>query len=300
VTTLLLDADIIAFKVASVSQRTFQFPGCEPSTVADEWEQVVPRIDAEVAKLTEKLKSDKVIVCLSCPTEDNWRLRVLPTYKGNRDYSKRPVWLAKVKDYLEAEYPSYRRPHLEADDIMGILSTMPGLPPGFLAEHPGFDPKAKKVIVSEDKDMKTIPGWLFNPAKDGKPRLVSLEQADTWHLYQAICGDSVDHYAGCPGAAHEKATEVLDGCLWEAYEHTLKRGPRKGETERRWRQADGQGTAWQRVVALYERFGFAEADALVQARVARICRFTDYDFKNKEVILWTPDSPRQSTQARTA
>jgi DNA polymerase-1 len=261
-TTLLLDADIIAFKVASVSQRTFQFPGCEPSVVADEWEQVVPRIDSEVAKLTEKLKSDKVIVCLSCPTEDNWRLKILPTYKGNRDYSKRPVWLAKVKDYLEAEYPSYRRPHLEADDIMGILSTMPGLPPGFLKDNPGFDPKARKVIVSEDKDLKNIPGWLFNPAKDSKPHQVSLDDADRWHLYQALMGDTTDGYKGCPGCGPKGAERVLD-------------------------KAPGV-YAWPRVVARFAKAGLTEADALVQARVSRICRFTDYDFKNKEVIPWTP------------
>lgn len=267
-TTLLLDADIIAFKVASVSQRTFQFPGCDPSVSADDWEDVVPRIDAEVAKLTEKLKSDKVIVCLSCPTEDNWRLKVLPTYKGNRDYSKRPVWLAKVKDYLEAEYPSYRRPHLEADDIMGILSTMPGLPPGFLKEHPGFDPKARKVIVSEDKDMKTIPGWLFNPAKDSKPRLIDQHEADWWHLYQTLVGDTTDGYAGCPGCGPVKAEKVL--------------GPAKG--------FEVEPEDWTNVLGAFQAKGLTEADALIQARVARICRASDYDFKNKEVILWTPSN----------
>lgn len=266
-TTLLLDADIIAFKVASVSQRTFQFPGCDPSVSADDWEDVVPRIDAEVAKLTEKLKSDKVIVCLSCPTEDNWRLKVLPTYKGNRDYSKRPVWLAKVKDYLEAEYPSYRRPTLEADDIMGMLSTMPGLPPGFLKENPSFDPKARKVIVSEDKDMKTIPGWLFNPAKDSKPRLVRDIDADYWHLYQALVGDTTDGYKGCPKCGPVKAARWLtDAC-----------------------EPKPPDEMWARVVDLYVAQGLTEADALIQARVARICRASDYDFKKKEVILWTPN-----------
>ena len=104
-TTLLLDADIIAFKVSSVSQSTYQFPGCEPSTEVDDWEtEVVPRIHEQVSKLTAKLETEKVIVCLSCPTAENWRLKVLPTYKGNRDYSKRPLLLQKVKDYLEANW----------------------------------------------------------------------------------------------------------------------------------------------------------------------------------------------------
>ncbi|NCT81922.1 MAG: exonuclease [Comamonadaceae bacterium] len=275
----MLDADIIAFQLAATSQKAFAFPGLEkPAVDLADWAEVVPRIDAEVAKLVERTKADAVIVCLSCPTVENWRLGVLPSYKGNRSYEGRPEYLQRIKDYLEAEYPSYRRDTLEADDIMGILSTHPTLV------------KGRKVIVSEDKDMKTIPGWLFNPAKDTKPRLISEEEADRWHLYQAIVGDSTDGYAGCPGAGPDKAGPVLDGLRWESYLWTLKSGPRKGETETRWRHAESPGTAWQRVVSLYEKHGFTEQDALVQARVSRICRASDYDFKNKEVILWTPSN----------
>jgi DNA polymerase-1 len=42
------------------------------------------------------------------------------------------------------------------------------------------------------------------------------------------------------------------------------------------------------VVAAFESKGLTEEDALVQARVARICRASDYDFKTKEVKLWNP------------
>ena len=38
----------------------------------------------------------------------------------------------------------------------------------------------------------------------------------------------------------------------------------------------------------YEKAGKTEEDALQMARVARICRFEDYDFKNNMVILWGP------------
>ena len=48
------------------------------------------------------------------------------------------------------------------------------------------------------------------------------------------------------------------------------------------------GPYWSAVVATYENKGLTEEDALVQARVARICRADDYDFKNKEVRLWNP------------
>jgi 5'-3' exonuclease len=253
-TTLLLDADIVAYRLSATAQRSYKWPGMgKASVAADDFDTLPERIDAEVSSLTQAIQADRVIVCLSCPTAENWRLGVLPTYKANRTGVERPVHLAAVKDYLEAEYPSYRRDTLEADDIMGILSTHPNLVPG------------RKVIVSEDKDLQTIPGWLFNPAKDRQPRLISPALADRFHLYQALVGDTTDGYTGCPGIGPKKAQERIAAC--DAAGRDLWRGA---------------------VVPLYESRGLTEQHALVQARVARICRASDYDFKKKEVRLWTP------------
>lgn len=130
--------------------------------------------------------------------------------------------------------------------IMGILSTHPKLVPG------------KRIIVSEDKDLQTIPGWIWNPAKDAKPRYISEEQADYFHLYQTLVGDTTDGYKGCPGIGKTKAPGILQEGGWEA------------------------------VRSAYARKGLTEEDALLQARVARICRASDYDFKKQEVILWNP------------
>ena len=48
---------------------------------------------------------------------------------------------------------------------------------------------------------------------------------------------------------------------------------------------------WAVVLAAYEKAGLTEADALAQARVARILRASDYDFKQKKVKLWNPPKP---------
>lgn len=238
-----------------------------------------PQIDALLADWKEKLKADELIICLSCPHEENFRLKVLPSYKGNRDYSNRPALLGPIKEYLAEAYKTYARPTLEADDVMGILSTHPKLIPG------------KKIIVSEDKDMKTIPGWLWNPAKDSKPRLIEQLEADWRHLYQTLIGDSTDGYKGCPGVGKDTAFEVLgDGSFavgQVAYEHTFKSGPRKGTVEVRYRK-ERMDSRWEAIVSWFARAGLSEEDALIQARVARICRASDYDFKNKEVRLWQP------------
>ena len=40
-------------------------------------------------------------------------------------------------------------------------------------------------------------------------------------------------------------------------------------------------------MAAFEKKGLTESDALVQARVARILRASDYDFAAKKPILWS-------------
>ena len=245
--TLLIDADIVAFKFAAKGQRKYAF-----GVAVDPLETVTPKVDEWLAELKAELGASDLIICLSSPSAECWRKDVLPSYKENRTDVEKPVLLMALKEHMETNYPSYRKPRLEADDIMGILSTHPTLITG------------ERIIVSEDKDMKTIPGWLYNPAKDRTPRLISEAEADQWHLYQAIIGDTTDGYKGCPGAGPVKAIALLDAA---------------NET--------GDDT-WGLIVELYARKGLTEADALVQAQVARICRSSDYDFKTQKVILWQP------------
>lgn len=276
ITTLLIDADIVAFKFASTGQEVFKWDDGTTSIVVQPLEEVTPAIDAQILAWKERWKADEVIVCLSCPHEENFRLSILPTYKGNRDYTNRPALLSPIKQYLAENYRTFARPTLEADDVMGILSTHPTLVPG------------RKVIVSEDKDMKTIPGFLWNPAKDRKPWKVSEQEADFWHLYQTLIGDSTDHYAGCPGVGPVTAHEALTNVEKLVPVHReITRGKNKGTIKTTFAKAPAD-SLWEVVVSYFHSKGLTEEDALVQARVARICRASDYNFKTKEVRLWNP------------
>ena len=197
---------------------------------------------------------------------------VLPTYKENRKGVRKPLVLSALKEWVADEYETFIRPTLEADDVMGILATWGKFKKGY-----------KKIIVSEDKDMKTIPAWLWNPAKDAKPWKVSEEEAQYWHMLQTLSGDATDNYDGCPGIGDVMADRILkkDPHIVIPYQHTITRGKRKGETETRYEESFGDFSKW-------EKAGFGETEALTQARVARICHASDYDFKKKEVKLWTP------------
>ena len=246
-TTLLFDADIIAYKFAVAGQTNIKFDEGDPVVILENPEDVCSEVDEYIKHFMDYLSATDYIVCLSSSSASNFRKKFFPEYKANRSNIVRPVMLQAVREHLELNHPTYIRDTLEADDVMGILSTSTKLC------------RCKKIIVSEDKDMKTIPGWLFNPRKDEQPRLISEEEADYWHLYQTLVGDTTDNYKGCPGIGEKKAERALaDSCTWQT------------------------------VVDLFVAKGLTEDDALVQARLARILRASDYDFKKKEPILWLP------------
>jgi len=239
---LLIDADVVSYEAACAVEKAFEF---EPGywTWSCDFNEVQRVFDDKITKLMDELKGDKAVLCLT-DRERNWRLDVLPTYKGNRKAVKKPLVLKPLTEWLIEERGAYFRPRLEGDDIMGILSTR---------SNPE---REERIIVSIDKDMKTIPG-LFS--KDGKKIVeVTEEEADYQHLYQTLIGDTTDGYTGCPGIGPVKAKAILADPSWDA------------------------------VVATYEKAKLNEEVALQQARVARILRASDYNFKTKEPILWQP------------
>lgn len=272
-TIALIDGDIFAFEIAaSVETPTDWGEGLW--TLHSDENVAIDRLAARIEQLREWTEADRLIVCIT--DADNWRKKVLPTYKSNRKGQRKPMLLNVLKDYLLDNYESFVRPGLEADDVLGILATRKKL-------------KGKKIIVTKDKDLQTIPGYHFlsNHPERGVFE-VSEEEADRWHLIQAMAGDVTDGYGGCPSVGLQTAAEILDDLYgWEQYDHEFKSGPRKGTTEKRWRKIDVD-TPWEAVVSNYAKNGLGELEALVQARVARICRASDYDFQNKKVKLWKP------------
>lgn len=183
----------------------------------------------------------------------NWRHGIYPLYKANRKDKPKPPVLSQVKEYIRETYKTYQRPTLEADDILGILATSGAR----IITHPG-----EKIIVSADKDMRGIPG-LFHDLGPKTVEEISEQEADRWHMFQTLTGDAADGYPGCPGIGPKKAGRILEN----------------GEDYASW---------WPLVVKAYEKAGRTEDDALTQARIARICRVTDYDYIKKEVKLWIP------------
>ena len=112
------------------------------------------------------------------------------------------------------------------------------------------------IIVSPDKDMRQIPGRLydFNETVNITP-----EEGARWHLIQTMSGDNTDGYSGVPGIGIKRAEQIFK----------LK------------------GYTWRAVVETFIEKGMTEEDAITNARLARILTTDDYDSEKKKPILWT-------------
>lgn len=273
--TAIIDADILIYQAALEAETNINWGDDAESRTADPEaaERIFRRLVDDVASA---VFADIVILCVTDGT--NWRTTILPSYKANRDPEKKPLLVNHLRDYAVEQMEAYRRPGLEGDDCCGILATCGKFP--------------NPVMCTIDKDFKTVPGEHYNI--DKKLRFTVTEaEADHFHLVQTLAGDTTDFYKGCPGMGMLTADKLLKDDLgpWVSYVHEFSRGARKGEVETRWdRLPHSEGLSqWEKVVSCYLKAGLTEADALTQARVARICRASDYDFHKKQVILWSPE-----------
>ena len=172
----------------------------------------------------------------------NFRKKIYPDYKGHRN-RKKPCGYRRVITELGKSYEVIRLPELEADDAMGIYATA----------HEG------NVICSPDKDMRQIPGRLFDMKE---LTMIDPVEGAKWHLIQTMAGDQTDGYSGVPGIGIKRAVALFEE----------------------------DGYTWQTVVKAFEAKELTEEDALMNARLARILTCTDYDPIQHTVIPWTPTS----------
>lgn len=247
---LLIDGDQFVFKAAIAVEKETQWDD-QNHVLYSNYNEAWDCLEGMLDRIFDRFETKEHALCFTA--EPNFRKTIDPTYKAGRS-PRKPLCYARMREAVESKYTCVSMSGLEADDVMGILATKPG--------------RTQRIIVSQDKDMRTIPTTVWN----GKDTYhVTPVEADYFHMYQTLIGDTSDGYKGCPGV-----------------------GPKKAEALLRKEGGDLNYTApvkdmWPRVLAAFNKMGLTEADALQQARLARILRFSDWDGKKKEPILWTPN-----------
>ena len=237
---LLIDADFIVYKACAAAESEVDF-GDDVILVTSNFSDAYGATKREITKLENKFGSLSPII-LFFSDAVNFRKKILAEYKGHRN-RKKPCGYKRVINALGKEYKVIIKPELEADDSMGIYAT----------RYPD------NMIVSPDKDMRQIPGQLYN---FDETFTITPEEGASWHLIQTLAGDQTDGYGGVPGIGVKRAVSLFEE----------------------------KGYSWETVVNAFVERDLTEEDALVNARLARILTNDDYDFKKRKPKLWTPAS----------
>lgn len=280
---LVMDGDWLVFQAMSAAEY-------DASWEEEVWHRCCDHAKAreylfssiETYKTRKKAWRDAKVV-LAFTDNVNWRkVLVDPTYKENRKATKKPVGYFEFLEALfnNPDYICVREDMLEGDDVMGIL--------GSGHSEFGF---GKAVLVSCDKDFKTIPDVDFLWCTTGNILVQDRLSADFWHLYQTIKGDITDGYSGIPGWG-DKAEDFLKSPFFTEQETViLKSGKNKGQPKTQWvTREQGDRSLWECMVSIAAKAEMTEEGLIKQAQMARILRFEEYNFIDKEIYLWTPSS----------
>ena len=294
---LLLDGDYLLFSAMSAAEEEVDW-GDDIWSLQCDHNKARAILRGTIRGITERLKefqgAQLVMVFSTANGADNWRKQVLDTYKANRKGKRKPVGypvlLEEMLNDLETYYRTFQWQGLEGDDVIGILAT-----------HPEYLEVDEAIPVSCDKDFNTIPGrfyWLTS----NKIVTNTLAEANRWHMYQAIKGDTTDGYGGIPGVGEQvDGTPLLEWLDSPTYFYqavkTMKSGPRKGEEVPYWTSCSPEEaecllerplTKWDCVVSPANKQGMTEDELIVQAQVARILRKEDFCWDTMRPIPWLP------------
>ena len=239
---LLIDSDFLAYKAAQACEEGIDF-GNDVIIAQSNFSNVLKIFEREIKKVKTAMMDDEIILYFS--STENFRKKIYRDYKGHRNRRK-PLGYRRLVNHCRDNYNFVCRKGLEADDAIGIDATNP--------KYASLD----NIVVSPDKDMRQIPGVLWNLTDDVEE--ITKEDGDTWHLIQSLAGDPTDGYAGCPGIGVKRASDLLN-------KHDSK---------------------WEAICQAFRERGLSDDDALLNARLAKILQHDNYDYDREEPILWTP------------
>ena len=236
---LLIDADYIVYKSCAAAETEIDF-GKDVIVVTSSFKDAMNNVERELERIKSEFFDSEIILFFS--HHENFRKKIYPEYKGHRN-RKKPCGYKRVIRALGLSYEVIVMETLEADDALGIYATA----------NPG------NVVVSPDKDLKQIPGKLYDLKEHHD---ITALEGHKWHWIQTLAGDQTDGYSGVPGYGVKTAAKLFDT----------------------------NGYVWEEILGAFESKGLTRDDALLNARLAKILQASDYDFTNKRPIAWVPAS----------
>jgi len=243
--TLLIDADWLVYNSCCA---------CEEDTRWNEWQHQLTSDVRDCLSLIENrldvyknIAQDKHDIVMCFTSYPTFRHEIFPDYKINRIGKRKPLALKHTINKVKERYECITYPNLEGDDVLGLLAT-----------NGRYD---NPIIVSVDKDMRTIPCKLL--AAEEIEHITEKKATRHW-FEMSLAGDAGDGILGIKGMGMVTASKTL------------------ADTP------DTKEALWSKVQETYTKKGYTIADAILNARLTRILREGDYNYQTGEVKLWNP------------
>ena len=243
--TLLIDADWLVYNSCCA---------CEEDTRWNEWQHQLTSDVRDCLNLIENrldvyknIAQDKHDIVMCFTSYPTFRHEIFSDYKINRIGKRKPLALKHTINKVKERYECITYPNLEGDDVLGLLAT-----------NGRYD---NPIIVSVDKDMRTIPCKLLAAEE---VEHITQKKANRHWFEMSMAGDAGDGIQGIKGMGMVTASKTL---------------------------ADTPDTIealWDKVSKTYIKKGHTLADAILNARLTRILREGDYNYQTGEVNLWKP------------
>lgn len=248
---LLIDAELYLYQAACAASYEVEWD-------RDTWTYMVWTDEAKAIVMNLIRRAQEIATChrpvLVFGERAHFRYEVYPQYKSHRLKYLRPPGLKALRQQLQQHHCWAQVAGVEGDDALGLLA------------------KEGDVILSQDKDLMTVPGFLIREEGDGSDkalvmREITQKQATLNFYRQAASGDAADGYPGIPKVGPVGAGRLFPEECYTGHELDL----------------------WDALVAAYAKAGQGPDQALAMARCAYILhREEDYDWDTGAPRLWQP------------
>ncbi len=153
-----------------------------------------------IRNIKDLIGTEQYSIYLTEAKRNNFRdnIATLQPYK-NRASIDKPLHYQMLRDYLIEEEFAVVTIGQEADDALGIMSS-------FYQKENKYDP----VIVSQDKDLRMIPGLYLDQKTGFIERISELEAYKSFYR-QLLTGDNTDDIPGISGMGPATAHKIIDG-----------------------------------------------------------------------------------------
>lgn len=158
---------------------------------------IVSLIEHQLGRIHNMFSAKGIIFCFSGKSYNTFRYytAIEKEYKGNRkndatSYDCKSEDMLEIVRYIQSGNNTLLFADLEADDILSMLQCN------------------QTFIVSNDKDLKQIPGLHFNP-NNLQLENVTEETALRNLCYQMIIGDTTDNITGIKGLGPVAAEKLI-------------------------------------------------------------------------------------------